>query len=93
MKKFKILIDDMNSLLGFRDVELEVEFEKTPLKKEAMELICEGFKAKEENCVLKRISGSFGTTNFKISARVYPNAEVRDKFELRKKKKKKSKGK
>jgi ribosomal protein S24E len=89
MKNISILHDKKNVLMEFRDVSLEAVLEKTPTKAEALRLISDNFKASEENCIIKKILGGFGTGNFTIHARIYPNVQIKTEFEVKNKKKKK----
>lgn len=92
MEKTQIISDKENKMLGFREVELLIPFQKTPTKAEITKMISEKYKSSEEACSIKKIKGSFGKNLFSIKARVYPNKEAKDNMETKKKKPKKAPG-
>ena len=90
MENFKVVREFENKLLNFMEVEAISSFAKTPSKQEVAKIFCEKYKAGEECCVVKRIEGNFGTSAFTIIVRIYPNEEMKDRVEVKRKAKKKA---
>ncbi len=89
MEHIKILHDKENKLLKFREVSAIAPFSKTPSNVEILKMFAEKYKTTEELCVVKKLKGSFGTKEFSIIIRIYPDKASQDHVEKKNKKEKK----
>lgn len=90
MEKFNIITDKENKILGFRELELDLESNATPTKTQVTKMLGEKYGAKEDSCLIKKIQGNFGRKSFTIIARIYANKETMEGVEVKKKKIKKN---
>jgi ribosomal protein S24E len=92
MQQVKILEDKENKVLGFREILAVAPFSKTPTNAEVVKMFSEKYKVSEEGCVIKKIKGNFGSNDFTLIARIYPDKAAMDHIETKKKKPKKAAG-
>lgn len=81
-------MDNKNSLLKRREVKIIVEAKSNPGFSDAMKMVSEQFKAKEENIVVHNVKGKFGRKTFLIDAFVYDSKEDKERIEPKPKAKK-----
>lgn len=81
--------DFKNDLLKRREVKLVVDSDRNPGLENAVKMIAEHFKSKEDVIVVKTLKSKFGRDTFLIDAFIYNSAADKDKFEPKKKEKKK----
>lgn len=89
----KIIEDKNNELLNRKEIKIIVEAGKNPSMQEAVKIIADHFKTKDENIVVKGIKGKFGRNTFLISSFIYDTKEAKEKIERKTKGKKKKEGK
>lgn len=85
----KILKDFKNDLLNRREIDTIIQAEKTPSYAEISKKLSDHFKSQEENIVINRVKGAFGSRNFSVLASIYESKEAKDKIEPKPKEKKK----
>jgi ribosomal protein S24E len=78
-----------NDLLKRNEVKVVVTADKNPGLVNAVKMIAEQLKTKEENVVVKELKSKFGRDSFLIDAFVYDSKADREKTEPKKKEKKK----
>jgi len=88
MSNLKIVRQIENPLFKRQEVEVNFESNVPPKMQEAEELLAKEFSTNAENVKIKKISGSFGSRVFKITANIYSLKEDKDKTEIKKKEKK-----
>lgn len=86
--KTQIIQEKENPLFKRKEVQLNIEADVTPSKKEVAKILAEKFKTQEENIVIKKIHGKFGSKNFKVTAHIYASREDKDKVAEKDKKSK-----
>lgn len=86
----KVLSNKENILLNRNEVKIIVEAEKNPSYDEALVMLTKEFKAVPEAIAIHQVKGKFGRRTFLISAFVYKSQEDKEKFEPKKKEKKKA---
>ena len=84
----KILEDNKNSLLNRREIKMIVEHSGNPGFANALKMVAEQFKSKEDVIVMNNVKGKFGRDTFLVSAFIYNSKEDRDKIEPKPKVKK-----
>jgi ribosomal protein S24E len=84
--------DFKNDLLNRREVKLVVTAGKNPGLAEAVKMIAEHFKSKEEVIVVKTLKSKFGRDSFLVDAFIYDSAADKTRVEPRKKEKKSADG-
>lgn len=84
----QIINEKKNPLFNRKEIILEIESEITPSHVEAEKIISEKFSTSAELIKIKKISGKFGSQNFKISANIYLSKEEKEDIEAKTKKKK-----
>ena len=82
--------DFKNELLKRREVKVLVNAESNLGYENAIKIIVEQFKAKEEMIVLKALKSKFGMNTFLISAYIYNSEKDKERIEPRKKENKKT---
>jgi len=85
----EILNDLKNELLNRREIEAVIKSEGTPSFEECKKKIAEKFNAPEENIIVRKVKGHFGTNNFSVEAFIYNSKEDKEKIEPKVKEKKK----
>lgn len=70
-----------NKLFKRKEIEFELDLEKTPSKKELIEGIAKKLSADKHSIVIKKVNGKFGTKHFKINANVYHTKKDLDETE------------
>lgn len=86
--KIEIINEKKNPIFNRKEIILEIESEITPSHVEAEKIVYEKFKPAPESVKIKKISGKFGSKNFKISANIYSSKEERENIEAKPKEKK-----
>lgn len=84
-----VLNDFRNELLKRKEIEIVLTAEKNPGMKDAAKDIAAKFKVGEEVVVVKAVRSRFGRDSFTIEAMIYDSVEDKNKFEPKKKEKKK----
>jgi ribosomal protein S24E len=84
-----LIKDFRNDLLKRRELKLVVNADKNPGFAEAMKMIVEKFKAKEDATVVREVKSKFGRDTFLIDAFIYDSSEQKQKIEPKKRVKKK----
>lgn len=84
--EIKIIDDKENKLFNRREILGFVEAEIVPSRAEVLDIISKKFSVPADNIKIKKISGSFGSKKFEISANIYSSKEDRDAIEIKKKK-------
>lgn len=70
--------DIKNELMCRREIALVLEADKNPSFAEMNKMVAEHFKANEENVLVEKIVGSFGSNKFIINASIYDTKELKD---------------
>lgn len=83
-----IIKDLRNDLLKRKEIKIVVDAEKNPGYDNAMKLIAEQFKAKEDVVVVREVKSKFGRNTFLIEAFIYDSIEDKARIEPKKKEKK-----
>ena len=76
----KITGEKINSLFKRKEIELSIVANITPNKKETKKYLSEKLSAPIENIYIKKISGKFGSKDFKIIAHVYESKKDKEKI-------------
>ncbi len=84
-----ILKQKENPLFNRKEIEANFEANVPPKINEAEEILSKEFSTNPESVKIKKIAGSFGSTNFMISANIYSSKEDKEKIEEKSKKEKK----
>lgn len=77
-----------NNLLKRREIVFDMQSSSNPGFEGAIKAAAERFKASEEQIVVKKVSGSFGSDKFRIDAFIYDSARDKERIEPKKKEKK-----
>ncbi len=77
-----------NSLLSRDELKLDIESQKNPSFEEVAKIIAEKMSKDEESIVVDLIKANFGSSTFRVHAKVYHSKEHKAKFEPKKKEKK-----
>ena len=86
MSEFKISKEIKNPLFGRTEIEMLIELDSTPTKKQVIDFLSKKFSS-SENCIyVESIKGKFGSPQFKIIARVYSSEEEKNSVEIKSKK-------
>ncbi|MCL5018479.1 MAG: hypothetical protein M1416_01785 [Candidatus Pacearchaeota archaeon] len=88
MTNLTILKQKENPLFNRREVEVNLESNVPPKINEAEEVLSKKFSVNSDSVKVKKIAGKFGSTNFVITANVYPSKEDKEKIERKSKKEK-----
>lgn len=88
----KTIKDFKNDLLKRREVKLVVDSDRNPGLENAVKMIAEHFKAKEDVIVVKTLKSKFGRDTFLVDAFIYDSAAEKSRVEPRKKEKKSADG-
>ena len=78
----EIIEQKQNNLLNRQEIVLTLEQESIPSKNEIAKMLAKQFKTEEENIIIKKINSKFGSKKFEISAKIYKDAESRQKYEV-----------
>jgi ribosomal protein S24E len=84
----KTIMDFKNDLLKRREIKLIIEAQANPGFSNALKMIAEQFKSKEEEIVVKTVKSKFGRNTFLIDAFIYDSAQDKARIEPKKKVKK-----
>lgn len=90
MEHLRIIQENDNKLLNFKEVRAVAPFAKTPTMNEVIKVFANKYGAAEESLIIKKIKGNFGTKNFSIIVRIYPDKKTMDSVEKKNKKLKKT---
>ena len=88
----KVMIDFKNPLLKRREIKVIVESPSNPGFSNALSMISQQFKAKEDAIVVKAVKSKFGRNTFLIDAYIYDSAKDKEFIEPKKKLKKAAPG-
>lgn len=83
----KIIKETENPLFNRKEISFEISAEIIPSHKEVVELISKKLSVPEENIVINKVAGKFGSKDFTINANVYKSKEEKIKIEKKPKKK------
>ena len=78
--KLEIIEQKENPLLHRKELLILVEHNSVPSKKEVAKDISEKTKSPEENIIVEKIIGDFGSHTFKITAKVYKDHNSKEKY-------------
>ena len=84
----KISEEKKNPLFNRKEILASTNSEKVPSKVELTKIISEKLSSPEENIIIKKISGKFGSKTFNIIAFIYDSKEIKDATEIKPKLKK-----
>ena len=82
----KIIEDFENPVFKRKEIKIAIALEKFPSLKELGKLLSEKFGKPEENIVIKKMNGSFGTKELLVAANIYHSKEEKDRVERKPKK-------
>ncbi len=77
-----------NPLMGRDELKLDLESVKNPSFDEVAKIIAEKMSKDEESIVVDLIKANFGSSTFRVHAKVYHSKEHKARFEPKKKEKK-----
>ncbi len=84
--EFEIIEQKENLLFKRKEMQINLEAQITPSKKEIIEKIAEKFSVNPENISIKGIHGKFGSKDFTININIYSSKEDKEKTEPKEKK-------
>jgi len=81
MKIANVTNETENLLFKRKEIKVNIESEVTPSHAEVEKALSEKFSTNPENIRIKKISGSFGSQNFIVTANIYASKEEKESTE------------